>query len=61
MATTIISIIFTMFTLYFESKGFHEHPCEYIMLSMKAKQDWIPFGNKIKDKSISFDINYSLI
>ena len=23
--------------------------------------DWIPFGNKIKDNTISFDIDYSLI
>ncbi len=61
LTSTVFSIVKTMVQLCIESKGYHEHPCEYIMLSMKAKQDWIPFGNQIKANSIKFDINYSLI
>ena len=31
------------------------------MLSVKAKQDWVPFGNQIKNRDIMQDIDYSLI
>lgn len=31
------------------------------MLSVKAKQDWVPFGNKLKQLELSQDIDYSLI
>lgn len=61
LATTAFSIFSTMLQLAMESKGFHEHPCEYIMLSMKAKQDWVPFGSLIKRRTITFDIDYSLL
>ena len=59
--TTFISITSTLFQLYLESKGYREHAPEYIMLSMKAKQDWIPFGQIIKRREISFHVDYSFI
>ena len=59
--TTIISIISTLSQLYMESKGYREHAPEYIMLSMKAKQDWIPFGQIMKRREISFHVDYSFI
>ena len=34
---------------------------EFIMLSVKAKQDWVPYGNMIKQRNIGQDIDYSLI
>jgi len=37
----------TLILLLFESHGVQENPMEYLMLSVKAKIDWVPFGNKI--------------
>ena len=61
LATTLLSIFTTLMQLFMESKGYHEYACEYIMLSMKAKQDWVPFGSLIKRKTITFDIDYNQI
>ena len=34
---------------------------EYVMLSVKAKQDWVPFGYQIKELEMGHDIDFSLI
>ena len=61
MGTTVFSVITTIFSLAVESKGLKESSMEYIMLSMKAKQDWVPFGNKLMQRQMGQDIDYSLI
>lgn len=47
LLTTCISICTTMFSIWTESKGLKESSMEYVMLSMKAKLDWVPYGNKL--------------
>jgi hypothetical protein len=47
--------------LIIESNGLKEHWVEFIMLSMKAKQDWVPYGNSLMMRSMDRDINYSII
>lgn len=44
-----------------ESNGLKENSYEYIMLSVKAKTNWVPYGNRIKNRDIGQDIDYSLI
>ena len=34
--------------IHSESEDLHEDFFEYILVSLKAKQDWIPFGNLIR-------------
>lgn len=58
---TLLSIITNVFNLVVESQGLKEHPVEFIMLSMKAKQDWVPYGNSLMMRSMDYDINYSMI
>ena len=60
-ATTSMSVFVTCFTLYLESKGLDEYLIEFIMTSVKAKQDWVPFGNKIRYAQMEKDIDYSII
>ena len=60
-ATTFSSIFFALLTLYIESNGLKEKLIEYVMLSLKAKQDWVPYGNRLKTRSIGMDIDYGLI
>lgn len=59
--STLFSILTMIVTLQYESSGLKEHWLEYMMLSMKAKQDWVPFGDEIKHRTMDSDINYSLI
>jgi hypothetical protein len=57
----MISISTTLFSLWTESKGLRERPIEYIMLSMKAKLDWVPYGNKLMQRGIGQDVDYSYL
>lgn len=43
--TTSMSILTTIISLSFESKGLEENLVEFIMTSVKAKQDWVPYGD----------------
>ena len=61
LLTTCISICTTLFSIWTESKGLKESSMEYVMLSMKAKLDWVPYGNKLMHRQIGQDIDYSLI
>ena len=61
LGSTTASILSATITLWIESKGLKEQFLEYVMLSVKAKQDWVPFGNQIKSREIKQDIDYSLI
>ena len=60
-ATTVLSLVFTLFAIFTESKGLHESMLEYLMISMKAKQDWVPYGNCLMRRDIEQDIDYSYI
>lgn len=44
---TVWSIVQTAFSMIIESKGLKEKKIQYIMLSLKAKSDWVPFGYKL--------------
>lgn len=46
--TTIISFVTTSLSLWIESRGLGEDFLEFIMTSVKAKQDWVPHGEKIR-------------
>jgi hypothetical protein len=61
VTTTIISFITTCFALYIESRGLEEPFMEFIMTSVKAKQDWVPHGDKIRYAKIGQDIDFSRI
>ena len=41
---TLFSMITTAFSMIVESNGLKEKKLSYIMLSLKAKSDWVPFG-----------------
>ena len=53
LASTILSIITTCVSLKIESKGLDEPFLEFIMTSVKAKQDWVPHGEKIRHAKVS--------
>ena len=59
--TTVISIINFWYVLWAESRGLREHVTDYILLSMIAKQNWLPYGNKLKSCQIGQDIDFSMI
>lgn len=61
LLTTSLSLVSTLVQLYIESKGFQEVACEYIILSMKAKPDWIPFGNVLKNKKLLNNVDFTII
>lgn len=61
MFSTSASILSALLALKIEATGLKEYFLEYVMLSVKAKQDWVPFGNQIKNRDIMQDIDYSLI
>ena len=61
LTTTVLSIVSNVINLFIESHGLKEHWLEFIMLSMKAKQDWVPYGNSLMMRSMDQEINYSLI
>lgn len=60
-STTILSILSTCLNLYFESKGLKENFVEYVMTSVKAKQDWVPFGYMVRESTIKSDLDFSRI
>lgn len=62
MLTTALSIVSTCANLYMESRGLQENLLEYIMTSVKAKQDWVPFGYMLQEGQIEKTfIDYSRI
>lgn len=61
LISTSASMFSALIAIKIESLGLREYFLEYLMLSVKAKQDWVPFGNQIKNREIRQDIDYSLI
>lgn len=59
--TTVISIITTAVSLWIESNGLKENFIEYVMTSIKAKQDWVPFGYKVRNNEIEYNLDFSRI
>lgn len=59
--STSLSIVMSAFTIFSESRGLKENFLEYAMLSVKAKQDWVPFGNSLKNNEVKQDLDYSMI
>lgn len=58
---SIYSILTNFLSLIIESRGLNEYWMEFIMLTMRAKQDWVPYGSKIMYKKIKHDIDYNII
>jgi hypothetical protein len=46
--STIINIVMNSYFMWAESNSLREYALDYILLSMKAKIDWVPYGNKLK-------------
>jgi len=46
---------------WIESRGIDENPLVYLMISVKAKLDWLPYGNKIEDNVLSHNLDYNKI
>ena len=59
--STVINIIITFYYLWAESRSLREDLFEYSLLSMKAKLDWVPYGNQLKHCKIGKDVDFSLI
>lgn len=47
--------------LIVESVGLQENKLEYLLTSLKAKQNWVPFTNKLAAKQMFSDINLGAI
>ena len=47
--------------MWIESHGLGEDSLEFIMTSVKAKQDFVPHGEKIKSCQLVHDLNFSRI
>ena len=47
--------------LIVESNGLCENKLEYLLTSLKAKQSWVPFTNKLASKQLYQDINLGKI
>ena len=58
---TTINIVMNSYLMWAESNSLREYALDYILLSMKAKIDWIPYGNKLKYCQIGQDIDFSLV
>lgn len=58
-ASTAFSFVITLCLLRVESSGVEENLLEYAMLSVKAKQDWIPFGNKLMRGDLDRNLDYN--
>ena len=59
VASTFVSFVITVCLLKVESAGVEENLLEYAMLSVKAKQDWIPFGNKLMRGALDRNLDYN--
>lgn len=59
--TTVLSFLFTLFNLFTESNGLHESWLEYMMTCLKAKQDWVPYGNCLMRREVTQNIDFSFI
>ena len=46
--STAINIVLTWYFLWAESNCLREYVLDYILLEMKAKLDWFPYGMKLK-------------
>jgi hypothetical protein len=53
--------MYTLTTLWVESHGMKENFIAYIMTSVKAKQDWVPFGYLLRERKVFKDLDYSRI
>ena len=45
IGTTSLSLFTVLSQLFFQSKALRENELEYLLVCLKAKQSWIPFGN----------------
>ena len=60
--STIFSFVSTILTLKIESNGIKENWLEYMLISVKAKQNWVPFGSAIEaKKDIDHNLDYNNI
>ena len=58
---TAFKFLTTCVNLWIESHGLNENFIEYLMLSVKAKLDWVPYGHQIESRKINRDIDYNFI
>lgn len=57
--STFLSVITTIAKLIVEKHGMKEKFLSYIMKSIKAKQDWVPYGEEFRNRGLDRDIDFS--
>ena len=60
-ATTFLSIINAAGMLSLESWGLGEVFIEYLMRSMRAKLDWVPYHRKIRQRKLRQNVNFNTL
>lgn len=59
--TTFMQIVMVLNKLYQESSALKEDLWEYVLISLKGKQTWVPFGRLIEQGTLGCDIDFGLI
>lgn len=58
LGSSCVSIFTAYSTLAYQSKTLHEDKFEYILVCMKARQGWIPFGNILEGKRLFNNVDF---
>lgn len=61
LGSTCLSIYRTLKDLFSESEALGEDKLEYLLICLKAKQSWIPFGTQLEKNHLTRDINFGNI
>ena len=56
MLLTAASIYHFQSHLVATSEGLDEDPLGYLLICLKAKNDWLPFGNKLRKNELKHDL-----
>lgn len=54
----MLTVYLTISGLIFQSDALKEDRLEYVLICMKAKQSWIPFGNLLERRQVFHDIDF---
>ena len=60
-ALSLLSLFRSFITIDFQRKALDEDPFEWLLLCLKSKIGWIPYGNYLETGMIFTDINYGAI
>ena len=58
IGSSILSAYLTVYELSFESKGFKEELKIYLLTSIKAKLNWIPFGHLLENNQLTHHLDF---